>query len=151
MIHPRSLVVLLIGLGAVGGAVAASGGQGAIPSDGLTKLVEHALQQPGKRDTQVTFIVESDAPAEQLEAPIAAAGGKLPFHFGTRYEVRISAARLQPLLMRLPDGSRARLPWPHQAVATVISQGVELTGANDMQLLGQTGAGVKIGIIDLQY
>jgi hypothetical protein len=144
------LALLLLWFALADGAVADLNGNGAIPSDRLTRLIQHTLQEPGKRDTPVTFIVESNAAADEVKAIIASAGGSLRFHFENRYEVRISAARVQRLLMQLPTGGRARLSWPHQAVWTT-SQGVELTGANDMQLLGKSGAGLRIGIIDLQF
>jgi hypothetical protein len=50
----------------------------------------------------------------------------------------------------LPETALVRLPYPHEPAA-VTGQGVALTGAGDMQALGQTGAGTTIGVIDLQF
>ena len=145
-----ALVLLFLWSGVVNGAGATNQVQGAGYSDRLIKLIEHTTQQPGQESTPLTFIIETDEPPGRIRSIIAAVGGKLRFHFGNRYEIRLRADRIQHVLRQLPATSVARLPWPHEAVAT-ISQGVDLTGANDMQLLGQTGAGLKIGIIDLQF
>jgi Subtilase family/Bacterial TSP3 repeat len=145
-----ALVFLLLWSGVVNSAGATNHVQGAGYSDRLIKLVEHTTQQPGQGNTPITFIIETDEPADRIRPIITAGSGKLRYHFGRRYEVRAPAGRIQQLLSHLPATSFARLPWPHQAV-TIISQGVALTGANDMQLLGQNGAGLKIGIIDLQF
>jgi hypothetical protein len=145
-----ALVFLLLWSGVVNSAGATNQAQGAGYSDRLIKLVERTTQQPGQGNTPITFIIETDEPVDRIRPIITAGGGKLRYHFGNRYEVRAPAGRIQQLLSRLPATSLARLPWPHQAV-TFLSQGVALTGANDMQLIGQYGAGLKIGIIDLQF
>ncbi len=62
----------------------------------------------------------------------------------------IPANKVTALLNALPSGVLARLPYPHQAVA-VTSQGVAITGAADMQTLGNSAAGIKIGVIDLGF
>ena len=149
-IHACCLCVGLLWFRVAGGAVGGGTPQGAIPSERLSDIIDRTMQTPVKRETPLTFIVESNATADRMKALIASDGGSLRYHFGNRYEVRISADRSQRLLAHLPANSRARLPWPHQAVATT-SQGVALTGASDMQSLGQTGAGLKIGVIDLQF
>jgi len=146
-----ALVFLLLWSGIVNSAGATNQAQGAGYSDRLIKLVEHTTQQPGQGNAPITFIIETDEPPDRIRPIITAGGGKLRYHFGNRYEVRAPAGRIQQLLSHLPSTSLARLPWPHQAVATTLSQGVALTGANDMQLLGQNGGGLKIGIIDLQF
>src|SRR4030065_551869 len=69
---------------------------------------------------------------------------------GRLHEVSIPASRVKALLNALPSDVLARLPYPHQAVA-VTGQGVAITGAADMQTLGNNGAGVKIGVIDLGF
>lgn len=145
-----ALVFLLLWSGVVNSAGATNPIQGAAYSDRLIKLVEHTTQKPGQEGTPITFIIETGEPPDRIRPIITAGGGKLRYHFGNRYEVRAPAGRIQQLLTHLPATSLARLPWPHQAVTT-LSQGVALTGANDMQLLGQNGAGLKIGIIDLQF
>jgi len=146
-----ALVFLLLWSGVVNSAGATNQAQGAGYSDRLIKLVERTTQQPGQGNTLITFIIETDEPPDRIRPIITAGGGKLRYHFGNRYQVRAPAGRIQQLLSHLPATSLARLPWPHQAVTTTLSQGVALTGANDMQLLGQNGAGLKIGIIDLQF
>jgi hypothetical protein len=145
-----AFVFLLLWSGVVNSAGATDQAQGVGYSDRLIKLVERTTQQPGQGNTPITFIIETDEPPDRVRPIITAGGGKLRYHFGNRYEIRVPAGRIQQLLSHLPATSLARLPWPHQAV-TIISQGVALTGANDMQLLGQNGAGLKIGIIDLQF
>ena len=144
------LVFLLLGSGVVNSAAATDQTQGAGYSDRLIKLVERITQQPGQGNTPITFIIETDEPPDRIRPIITASGGKLRYQFDKRYEVRLRADRIQQLLKRLPATTHARLPWPHQAVTT-ISQGVALTGANDSQLLGNDGSGIKIGIIDLQF
>ncbi|MGD2056062.1 MAG: S8 family serine peptidase [Gammaproteobacteria bacterium] len=146
-----ALVFLLFWSGVVNSAGVTNQAQGAGYSDRLIKLVERTTQQPGQGNTLITFIIETDEPPDRIRPIITSGGGKLRYHFGNRYEVRAPAGRIQQLLSHLPATSLARLPWPHQAVTTILSQGVALTGANDMQLLGQNGAGLKIGIIDLQF
>jgi hypothetical protein len=145
-----ALVFIMLWPGIVNSAGATNQALGAGYSEHLIKLVEHTMQQPGQEGTPITFIIEADEPADRIRPIITAGGGTLRYHFGNRYEIRVPAGRIQPLLSHLPATSRARLPWPHQAV-TIISQGVALTGASDMQQLGQNGAGLKIGIIDLQF
>jgi len=66
------------------------------------------------------------------------------------HEVSIPGTKLAALLEHLPNNVLARLPYHHEAVA-VTGQGVAKTGAADMQAMGNTGAGVKIGIIDLGF
>jgi len=145
-----ALVFLLLWSGVVNSAGATNQAQGAGYSDRLIKLVERTAQQPGQEGIPITFIIETAEAPDRIGPIITAGGGKLRYHFGNRYEVRAPAGRIQQLLSHLPATSLARLPWPHQAV-TFLSQGVALTGANDMQLLGQNGTGLKIGIIDLQF
>ena len=145
-----ALVFLLLWSGVVNSAGVTNQAQGAGYSDRLIKLVERTAQQPDQEGTLITFIIETAEAPDRIRPIITAGGGKLRYHFGNRFEVRAPAGRIQQLLSHLPSTSLARLPWPHQAVAT-LSQGVALTGANDMQLLGQNGTGLKIGIIDLQF
>jgi len=145
-----ALAFLLLWSGIANSAGAASQARGAGYTDHLIRLVERNTQQTGQGNTPITLVIETDEPVDRIRSIITAGGGKLRYHFGTRYEVRLAAGRIKQLLSQLPATSFARLPWPHEAVST-ISQGVELTGANDMQLLGNDGSGIKIGVIDLQF
>jgi hypothetical protein len=104
-IRVRSLCVLSLWFGIAGSTVAGATVQGAIPSDRLTRLIEHTLQQPGRSDVPLTFIVEWDAPVDTMETVITSEGGKLRFQFGSRFEVRISANRIKGLLAHLPANS----------------------------------------------
>ena len=146
-----ALVFLLLWSGVVNSAGATNQTQGVGYSDRLIKLAERATQQPGQGNTPITFIIETAEPPDRIRPIITAGGGKLRYHFGNRYEVRAPAGRIQQLLSHLPATSLARLPWPHQAVTTTLSQGVALTGANDCSCWDKTAAGLKIGIIDLQF
>ena len=58
--------------------------------------------------------------------------------------------RVSQLLARLPADAVARLPYPH-VPTSVTSLGVSVSGAADMQALGQDGSGIKIGVIDLGF
>jgi hypothetical protein len=144
------LAFFLLWSGVVNSAGAANQAQGAGYTDHLIKLVERTARQPGQEGTPLTFIIETDEPPDKIQPIITAGSGKLRYHFGNRYEIRLRADRIHQLLKRLPATSHVRLPWPHEAVST-ISEGVALTGANDSQLLGNDGSGIKIGIIDLQF
>ena len=102
------------------------------------------------RNNQVTVILESDDFSSINENLIKSHKGKIRYKRGKAREVSVPAADLLKLLQRLPSSVSARLPYPHQAVS-VISQGVGIMGAEDMQSLSFGGAGVKIGIIDLGF
>ncbi|MGB7931253.1 MAG: S8 family serine peptidase, partial [Gammaproteobacteria bacterium] len=123
-----ALAILLLWSGVVNNAGATSQSQGGGYSDRLIKCLERARRQPGQGSAPITFIIETDEPADRIRPIITSRGGNIRYHFGNRYEIRLRADSIQQLLTRLPATSRARLPWPHEAVTT-ISQGVELTGA----------------------
>ena len=119
-------------------------------SDRLRYHLERVLKHPVQAQQPMTVILHTKNLASATRELVARHNGKFRYHSGNRYEIRIPANRLQQLLKRLPDDTYVRMPYPHQAVA-VTSQGTELTGAADMQALGNTGAGIKIGIIDLGF
>jgi len=120
-----------------------------VHSDGVRQLIERAASDPHLAVQPTTVIIETDS-GRVIRAPVSAAGGTLRYSIGRRHEVVIPAGRLSQLISRLPANSLVRFPYPHQALA-VTSQGVALTGAGDMQALGNNGAGIKIGIIDLGF
>ena len=95
------------------------------------------------------MIVEADSLAA-VAPQIAARGGKQRYRWNRLHEISIPAGKLSALIQALPATALVRLPYPHEPAA-VTGQGVALTGAGDMQALGQTGAGVTIGVIDLQF
>jgi hypothetical protein len=66
------------------------------------------------------------------------------------HEVAIPGGNLAALLAHLPANVAARLPYHHEPVV-VTGLGVAKTGAADMQSMGISGAGVKMGIIDLGF
>ena len=128
-------------------AQAASPGLGAQAEDRLRQQIERLTQAPARAQERITLILEADAlqPAE-----VTPHEGQIRYRRGRLHEVSIPASRVTALLNALPSNVLARLPYPHQAVA-VTGQGVAITGATDMQTLGNNGAGIKIGVIDLGF
>ncbi len=119
-------------------------------SDRLRQHLEQLTKHPALAQQPVTVILDTKNLNTATRNLVTSHNGKFRYHSGNRYEIRIPANRLKQLLQSLPNNTYVRLPYPHKAVA-VTSQGVELTGATDVQALGNTGAGVKIGIIDLGF
>ena len=123
------------------------------PGAGYSHEIQHwmdeAVRNPAAAASPVTVIVET-TPDAAISSLIAAHGGKLRYRWKGAHEISIPAGKLESLVHSLPAGSVVRPPYPHQALA-VTSQGVALTGAGDMQAVGNDGSGVKIGIIDLQF
>lgn len=119
-----------------------------------TQHLEHFLDNLNRSaktsSNIVTVILETSNLNTSIRQQVKSFGGKFYFHSGKRHEMRLTAQKLQQLLNSLPANIHVRLPYPHKAVA-VTSQGVDIMGAADMQTLGNTGAGVKIGIIDLGF
>lgn len=128
---------------------AAAPASGAGYTHEIQRWIDDAGRDPRAAASTVTVIVEAD-PTTTVSSLIGAHGGKLRYRRGRLHEVSIPAGRLNELAKLLPADTVVRLPYPHQALA-VTSQGVALTGAQDMQTLGQDGAGVTIGVIDLQF
>jgi len=124
--------------------------QATVVADRLQQLLDRLARQPLAEQTELTFIVESSEPYPSIQAAIQAAAGKLRYSRGRLHEVRILPGQVQRLLARLPADAVARLPYPH-APTSVTSLGVSVTGATDMQALGQDGSGIKIGVIDLGF
>ncbi|BAV33874.1 peptidase S8/S53 [Sulfuricaulis limicola] len=111
--------------------------------------MELAGREPGAAAAPVTVIVEA-GPETPISSLIAKQGGALRHRWNRLHEVSVPAGKLSALIRSLPETALLRLPYPHEPSA-VTGQGVALTGAADMQALGQTGAGVTIGVIDLQF
>lgn len=128
-------------------APAANGG--ARYSHEIQQWIDEAGRNPAAAAAPVTVIVEA-GPSATISSLIGTEGGKLRYRWGRLHEVAIPAGWLASLAAHLPVGTVVRPPYPHRALA-VTGQGVGLTGAGDMQALGNNGAGVKIGIIDLGF
>lgn len=130
-------------------SVAAPGARGAEYSDDVRQFVDRVAGTPALQGQSVTVIVEADLDDSAL-AEIEAANGKLRYSADKRHELTLPGDRLAQLIARLPSTALVRFSYPHQALA-VTGQGVALTGASDMQAIGNSGAGVKIGIIDMGF
>ena len=144
---PRKFIAVLLAIITANLAQAAPPGQGAQAEDRLRQQVDRLTQAPAHAQERITLILEADAlqPAE-----ITPHEGQIRHRRGRLHEISIPASRVTALLNALPSNVLARLPYPHQAVA-VTGQGVAITGAADMQTLGNNGASVKIGVIDLGF
>ena len=129
--------------------VAAPGSGGAGYSHAIQRWIDEAARDPAKAVSAVTVIIEGD-PSATVVPQIAAQGGNLRYRWNRLHEVSIPAGKLSSLIHALPETALVRLPYPHEPAA-VTGQGVALTGAADMQALGQAGAGVTIGVIDLYF
>lgn len=115
--------------------------------DRLRHHVDRLAKEPARAHELVTLIIEADALSK---ADISAHTGQIRHRRGRLHEISIPAGKLQALLNVLPPSALARLPYPHQAVA-VTGQGVAITGAADMQAMGNNAAGIKVGVIDLGF
>lgn len=144
---PWKTWVVVLSLAGTHGTLAASPDAGALREDRLRQHVERLAGDPARMHEPVTLIIEAD---NLPTATLGAHQGELRYRHGRLHEIAVPANRATALLNALPGGTLARLPYPHQA-AVVTSQGVAITGAADMHTLGNTGAGVKIGIIDLGF
>ncbi len=122
---------------------------GAAYSHEIQQWIDAAGRDPARAASVVTVIVEADS-AATVTQQINAHGGRLRHRWNRLHEVSIPAGKLSSLIRTLPETALVRLPYPHEP-AVVTGQGVALTGAGDMQVLGQAGAGMTIGVIDLQF
>ena len=141
------IILAGIAYGFTGFASAAPGG--AFHSGEVQELIDRAGREPAFAEQPVTVIIE-DGPASAIRAHASAAGATLRYSVGKRHEVSIRGNRLSQLISLLPPTSVVRLSYPHQPLA-VTSQGVALTGGGDMQAIGNNGAGIKVGVIDLGF
>jgi hypothetical protein len=131
---------------AMEGAFAAPGARS---SHEVQQQAERAGREPAFAATSVTVIVEAD-PGTAISSLIASRNGALRHRWNRLHEVSIPANKLSTLISALPETALVRMPYPHEPAA-VTGQGVALTGAGDMQALNQNGAGMTIGIVDLQF
>jgi len=144
---PCRMIIAGIAFWFAGLANAAPGG--AFHSADVQQLIDRAGREPAFAEQAVTVIVEDDL-GSAVKTHASAAGGTLRYSVGRRHEVSIRSNRLSQLVSLLPPTSIVRLSYPHQPLA-VTSQGVALTGGGDMQAIGNNGAGVKIGVIDMGF
>ena len=112
----------------------------------LNKLNSRSIS----RAQPVTIILESNGIDRATSQLLKSFNVSVRYKSGRRHEIKLSSEKFLSLLNRLPKSIHARLPYPHESVS-VVSQGVEIMGAEDMQALGSEGSGVKIGIIDLGF
>ncbi len=143
----RTLTAVLLAATTVNLTFAAPPEQGAQAEDRLRQHVDRLSWEPARTRERVTLILEADALSQGEVSPHE---GLIRHRRGRLHEVSIPANKVTALLNALPSGVLARLPYPHQAVA-VTGQGVAITGAADMQTLGNNAAGIKIGVIDLGF
>lgn len=113
----------------------------------MRQRVDHLTRDPARSRERVTLILEADALSQSEISPHE---GQIRYHHGRLHEVSVPADRINAMLKALPANVLARLPYPHQAVATT-GQGIAITGAADMQALGKNAAGIKVGVIDLGF
>lgn len=122
---------------------------GARYSHEVWQQTERAAREPASASMPVTVILETD-PGSAIAPLIASHQGSLRHRWNRLQEVSVPAGRLASLIGSLPESVLVRMPYPHEPAA-VTGQGVELTGAADMHAVGQAGAGMTIGIIDLSF
>lgn len=141
-------IITLAYLLTLGTALAAPpSGLGAMVEGRLQQRLDQVVQTPALAAKSVTIILEADSLSNSNVSPH---GGTLRYRYGRLHEVTIPGSKLAALLAHLPTNVLARLPYHHEPVA-VTGQGVAKTGAADMQTMGDSGAGVKMGIIDLGF
>ena len=140
-------MAVLLTLSMVDLAPAAQPERGGQAEDRLRHHVDRLTREPARAHERVTLILESDA---LQQAEVSPHEGLIRARRGRLHEVSIPASKVTALLNALPSNVLARLPYPHQAVA-VTGQGVAITGAADMQALGNNATGIKIGVIDLGF
>jgi len=119
-------------------------------TDRLRHLLSDLNRSSSTASNKVTLILETADLNDSISQQVTSHGGKFRYHSGQRHEIQIAANKLKQLINRLPANTHLRLPYPHQALS-VTSQGVGITGASDMQALGNGGQGIKVGIIDLGF
>ena len=124
---------------------------GALRSSAVKQIQQQSKtrQLPKQAQPDVTLILEERG-ERVIERTTKNAGVSINYHANSKYQVKVSADKVESFLNSLPQSVLARLPYPHKA-DTIISQGVTLTGAEDMQSLSYDGSGVKVGVIDMGF
>jgi subtilisin family serine protease len=121
----------------------------AVSREDVRQIAERSRSAPAAQQAEpVTLILETRGHSLHEET-LRSLGAVQRYRFGDLLQIRIPAGRVADLIERLPPGVLVRLPFIHQALA--LSQGVALTGANDMHALSLTGIGVTVGVIDLGF
>ncbi|MEN3305960.1 MAG: hypothetical protein V7603_2162 [Micromonosporaceae bacterium] len=104
---------------------------------------------PARRDKENRVVVYVEGDDAALQPAVAAAGGEVTAAAPGLVRAAVPAADLVPLAQSA--GVTAVRP-PDPAVAlSVTSEGVAASGADAWLTSGRTGAGVKVGIIDVGY
>lgn len=146
----RFILLVVFLLVAATGHAAPAAAAGVVVSGQVQEILLRVDRNPGLRPVQATLILELPE-GVGFPASLQELGVTRRFQRGDWHEVRLPHGRLRALLAQLPDGAVVRLPFPHQALNIVTSEGVGITGAGDMHLLGHTGLGLSIGVIDLGF
>lgn len=152
MLYKGAVFVLsiLLSIGAHSNQASINKTTGAARSDNLTSHVNRLVSKPETRHQGVTIILEIDSLGPSEIALIKKHNAVFRYKFKRSYEIYIAVDHVIPFLEKLPDYAFARLPYPHESVS-VTSQGVSISGANDLHAFGFYGANIKIGIIDLGF
>jgi subtilisin family serine protease len=124
-------------------------GIGDVLSDRLKNRMAGGLLRPDVGSATVPVILHTNSP-NLVHPSVRARGGKVRYRYRDMTEIEVPSGRLAQLLSALPAGTLARLPYPH-TTNSITGQGVAVTGAGDMQSLGNNGAGIKVGVIDLGF
>lgn len=130
--------------------LSANKNMGSVRTDRLHSHLVKLDKEVKTRNLPITVILEVDDFDSTSKSKIKRNQGVVRYSSGRRHEIKIPPRKLLSMLDDLPDSFFIRLPYPHEVVS-VISQGVEVTGAADMHSLSNDGAGVKVGIIDLGF
>jgi hypothetical protein len=122
---------------------------GAALSDRLRKQLADLPPRP-EDDTAAIVVILHSNQADVVHSVVQAERGRIRYRYGDMIEIEVPRGRLGQVLSTLPRGTLARLPYPH-INNSVVGQGVAVTGASAMQSLGNDGAGIKVGVIDLGF
>ena len=146
-----AILCIVTAYGCLSPAAMAAGdpGIGAVLSDRLYKRLADRPLRPDAGRTTMSVILHTNKPG-LAHTVVHARGGKVRYRYRDMTEIEVPPGRLAQLLSALPAGTMARLPYPHTTNST-IGQGVAVTGAGDMQSLGNNGVGIMVGVIDLGF
>lgn len=108
------------------------------------------IDQSAEPDAGPVKLIVGRKTSAELALALSGTGGHIAYARGGEVQVNVPAHLARRVVGRLPAGAVVRLPYPHVPTA-VTSEGVSLTGAGSMHALGHTGAGIRIGVIDLGF